>query len=114
MIGWLTHYWGATPGVRAQDNATTILGEASEPQPDGALVIDREHGGQTALSDGVYTVGPPELIVEVASSSESIDLNTKRRDYEHAGVLEYVVVVIPSADCPMVCVTAWGVSREAS
>jgi Uma2 family endonuclease len=40
-------------------------------------------------------MGPPELIVEVASSSESIDLNAKRRDdYERAGVLEYVVVVI--------------------
>lgn len=38
--------------------------------------------------------GPPELIVKVASSSESIDLNAKRRDYEQAGVLEYVVVVI--------------------
>ncbi|ETW93224.1 MAG: hypothetical protein ETSY1_40120, partial [Candidatus Entotheonella factor] len=49
---------------------------------------------QTALSDGGYTVGPPELIIEVASSSESIDLNAKRRDYEHAGVLEYVVLAI--------------------
>jgi Uma2 family endonuclease len=34
------------------------------------------------------------LIVEVASSSESIDLHAKRRDYEQAGVLEYVVVVL--------------------
>jgi Uma2 family endonuclease len=32
--------------------------------------------------------------VEVASSSESIDLHAKRRDYEQAGVLEYVVVVL--------------------
>jgi Uma2 family endonuclease len=30
----------------------------------------------------------------VASSSESIDLHAKRRDYEQAGVLEYVVVVL--------------------
>jgi Uma2 family endonuclease len=94
MMGWLTNYWGATPGVRAQDNATIILGDTSEPQPDGALVIDWEYGGQTALSDHGYTVGPPELIVEVASSSESIDLNAKRHGYEHAGVLEYVVLVI--------------------
>jgi Uma2 family endonuclease len=34
------------------------------------------------------------LIVEVASSSASIDLHAKRRDYERAGVLEYVVVVL--------------------
>ena len=94
IMGWLTNYWGATPGVRAQDNATTILGDASEPQPDGALLIDRAHGGQTALSEHGYTVGAPELIVEVASSSESIDLNAKRHDYEQAGVVEYVVVVI--------------------
>ena len=32
--------------------------------------------------------------MEVASSSESIDLHAKRRDYERAGVLEYVVVVL--------------------
>ena len=32
--------------------------------------------------------------MEVASSSESIDLHAKRRDYEQAGVLEYVVVVL--------------------
>jgi Uma2 family endonuclease len=34
------------------------------------------------------------LIVEVASSSESMDLHAKRRDYEQAGVQEYVVVVL--------------------
>jgi Uma2 family endonuclease len=94
IMGWLTNYWGATPGVRVRDNATAILGDTSEPQPDGALVVDPAYGGQTTVSDDGYTVGPPELIVEVASSSESIDLNAKRRDYEQAGVLEYVVVVI--------------------
>lgn len=94
VMGWLTTYWVATPGTWARDNATAILGDASEPQPDGALVIDAACGGQSTLSDSGYAVGPPELIVEVASSSESIDLNAKRRDYERAGVLEYVVVVI--------------------
>jgi Uma2 family endonuclease len=93
VMGWLTTYWVATPGTRARDNATAILGDTSEPQPDGALVIDPAYGGQSALSDDGYAVGP-ELIVEVASSSESIDLNAKRHDYERAGVLEYVVVVM--------------------
>ena len=32
--------------------------------------------------------------MEVASSSESIDLHRKRRDYEQTGVLEYVVVIL--------------------
>jgi Uma2 family endonuclease len=93
IMGWLTNYWIATPGTEARDNATAILGDFSEPQPDAALVIDPACGGQTGLSDG-YATGPPELIVEVASSSESIDLHTKRRDYEQAGVLEYVVVLL--------------------
>ena len=94
IMGWLTTYWGATPGTRARDNATAILGEQSEPQPDGALIIEPMYGGRTGFSEDGYAIGPPELIVEVASSSESIDLNTKRRDYEQAGVLEYVVIVI--------------------
>jgi len=93
-MGWLTNYWGATLGTQVRDNATAILGEESEPQPDAALIIEPEHGGQSSLSEDGYATGPPELIVEVASSSESIDLHSKRRDYEQAGVLEYVVVVL--------------------
>jgi Uma2 family endonuclease len=34
------------------------------------------------------------LIVEVASNSTSIDLHAKRRDYEQAGVLEYVAILL--------------------
>jgi len=94
VMGWLVNYGIATPGTKAGDNMTTILGETSEPQPDGALIIDPASGGQTGLSEDGYLAGPPELIVEVASSSASIDLHAKRRDYEQAGVLEYVVVVL--------------------
>ena len=94
VMGWLTNYWGATPGTRVRDNATAILGDDSEPQPDAALIIEPERGGQSRISEDGYATGPPELIVEVASSSESIDLHAKRRDYERAGVLEYVVVVL--------------------
>ena len=94
VMGWLTNYWGATPGTQVRDNATAILGEESEPQPDATLVIEPERGGQSRISEDGYATGPPELIVEVASSSESIDLHAKGRDYEQAGVLEYVVVVL--------------------
>ena len=94
IMGWLTNYWIATPGTRVRDNATVILSNASEPQPDGVLIIDPACGGQTGFSEDGYAAGPPELIVEVASSSASIDLHTKRRDYEQAGVLEYIVVVL--------------------
>jgi Uma2 family endonuclease len=94
VMGWLTNYWVATPGTEALDNATAILGSGSEPQPDGALLIDPACGGQTGVSEDGYATGAPELIVEVVSSSASTDLHAKRRDYEQAGVLEYIVVVI--------------------
>jgi Uma2 family endonuclease len=94
VMGWLINYSIATPGTRVRDNATAILGPTSEPQPDAALIIDPGYGGQTGIAADGYATGPPELIVEVASSSASIDLHTKRRDYEQAGVLEYVVVVL--------------------
>ena len=94
VMTWLGNYCIATPGTLTADNITTMLGERSEPQPDGVLIIEPAAGGQTGLSEDGYTTGPPELIVEVASSSASIDLHAKRRDYEQAGVLEYVVVVL--------------------
>ena len=93
VMGWLTQYGIATPGTETLDNATTILSDASEPQPDAALIIAPACGGQTGVADG-YVTDPPELIVEVASSSESIDLHAKRRDYEQAGVREYVAVLL--------------------
>ncbi len=93
VMTWLGTYWIATPGTQARDNATAILGETSEPQPDAALIIDPACGGQTGLSADGYATGPPECIVEIATSSASIDLHSKRHDYEQAGVLEYIVVL---------------------
>src|SRR5215475_3320840 len=37
LMHWLVEYEQATPGTRPVDNATAILGDESEPQPDGAL-----------------------------------------------------------------------------
>src|SRR5262249_24787272 len=78
VMGWLIHYWIATPGTQVWDNTTAILGDDSEPQPDAALIIEPERGGQTSVSEDGYATGPPEFIVEVASSSQSIDLHAKR------------------------------------
>src|SRR5258708_171091 len=64
IMTWLGNYTIATPGTSPADNATTILGETSEPQPDGALIIEPASGGQTRLSAEGYLTGPPELIVE--------------------------------------------------
>lgn len=89
--GVLFAYSAATPGVEGQSNATTIMGERTEPQPDSALLILEEYGGQTRDGDDDYSYGAPELVIEVALSSRSIDLHAKFRDYERAGVREYVV-----------------------
>lgn len=92
IMHWLIEYEDATPGTEALDNATTILGEESEPQPDGSLIISPPHG-QIRLEDE-YIVGAPELISEIASSTEALDLHRKKDDYELAGVQEYIVVAL--------------------
>ncbi len=91
---WLRSYELATPGVEGGDNLTTILGPDSEPQPDACLYILPEKGGQIRINEDEYTVGAPELVVEVASSTESYDLHSKKKDYEAAGVQEYIVVAL--------------------
>jgi Uma2 family endonuclease len=93
MVHWLGTYQDGTPGTESYDNTTNILGHNSEPQPDACLLINVPELGQTRNQDD-YIVGPPELIVEVAASSEAIDLHRKRDDYQRAGVREYVVVIL--------------------
>jgi Uma2 family endonuclease len=94
LIRWLGEYEEATPGTEALDNTTNILGPDSEPQPDGCLLIVPERGGQTREDRKGYLCGPPELLAEIGSSTESIDLHAKKVDYEKAGVREYVVVAL--------------------
>jgi Uma2 family endonuclease len=91
-VFWL--YGSATPGVEVLDNATTILGEESEPQPDLELRVLSAFGGRSRETEDEYVEGPPELIAEIAHSSRDIDLNRKRDDYERAGVVEYLVLCV--------------------
>lgn len=90
---WLSAYEEATPGTEVLIAGTVILGPESEPEPDIFLRILPDYGGRTRDSDD-YVTGTPELVVEIASSSESIDLHAKKADYERAGVDEYVVVLL--------------------
>lgn len=91
VMFWLGTYSVKSAGTRVLDNATDILAPDSEPQPDGCLVVD---GGQTRLDADGYLTGPPELAVEVASTSQAYDLFEKRRDYERYGVREYLVLIV--------------------
>jgi Uma2 family endonuclease len=94
---WLGVYRAATPGVRLLEHQSMILGDRTEVQPDAALLIDPFLGGRTRI-DGGLVYGGPELAVEVASSSEAYDLHGKWREYQRAGVCEYVVLVLRSAE----------------
>ncbi len=89
ILGWLITYEAATPGVEVLDNATVRLDTHNEPQPDALLRI--ETGGQSTISEDDYVEGSPELIVEIAASSASIDLNQKHNIYRRNQVREYLV-----------------------
>jgi Uma2 family endonuclease len=91
---WLDEYAEATPGTVALLNNTQILGPDSEPEPDACLFITPEYGGRVYVDKDDYLHGAPELIVEVSSSTESIDLHRKKQDYQEAGVREYVVLAL--------------------
>ena len=90
----LVTYAGATPGVEVLDNATAILSEESEPQPDLALHILPEYGGRTREDEDQFLHGAAELLVEVSHSSLPTDLGAKRDDYQRAGASEYLVVAV--------------------
>lgn len=89
--GWLCNYAVATPGVKHATNATTRLSPDDVPQPDGLLRIVPECGGQARLDAKGYLQGAPELVVEVAASSASLDAREKLASYRRAGVREYLV-----------------------
>jgi Uma2 family endonuclease len=89
IMTWLGNYWAATPGIGLADNTTVRLDADNEPQPDALLRI--EVGGQSSISDDDYVEGAPELIVEIAASTVSIDLHDKLKVYRRNQVQEYLV-----------------------
>ncbi len=84
-------YAASTSGVRGYDNATVRLDLDNEPQPDVLLRIEAEALGRSRVSGDKYLEGAPELVVEVAAGSASIDLHDKLRAYRRNGVQEYIV-----------------------
>jgi Uma2 family endonuclease len=106
VITWLGVYCAATPGTSVGDNATVRLDFENEVQPDALLRLDPEHGGCSHVTEDDYLEGPPELIVEIASSSAAYDLHVKRRVYARTGVQEYLAVQMYERRVD------WFVSRE--
>jgi Uma2 family endonuclease len=91
LLGWLGNYAAYTPGVQAAGNGSIRLDLDNMPQPDAFLIISPECGGQAKIDDDDYIAGAPELVAEVATSSVSYDLGSKRRVYRRSGVREYIV-----------------------
>lgn len=90
LVTWAVLYRRRTPGVRAGDNGTLLLGGDDRPQPDVCLRVEPELGG-LSRTEGNHTAGPVEFVAEVAASSVSYDLHDKYESYEQCGVREYVV-----------------------
>jgi Uma2 family endonuclease len=88
---WLGTYAIATPGVKSAANSTVRLGPDDVPQPDGLLRILPELGGQSRVDAKGYLQGAPELVVEIAASSASLDAREKFASYRRAGVREYLL-----------------------
>ncbi len=91
VLTWLGYYWTVTPGIRVSTDASVRLGESNMPQPDAAVRIPTAAGGQCWVDQNGYLRGAPELAVEVAASSTSLDLHDKLEVYREHGVGEYVV-----------------------
>lgn len=91
VMTWLGTYAAATSGVDIADNSTVRLDLDNEPQPDALLRIEPEVGGRSRITEDDYIEGAPELVVEIAASSASVDLNVKLNAYRRNGVKEYLV-----------------------
>ena len=89
---WAGMYRIFTPGVASPTDSTVELDPDNRPQPDIQLFISPNHGGRTGETQvGNYVLGAPELMIEIAVSSASKDLHSKKRSYRRNEVWEYVV-----------------------
>ena len=88
---WLGTYSIGTPGVQAANRSTTRLDADNVAQPDCLLRLLPECGGQSRLDEKGYLQGAPELAVEVAASTASLDAREKLACYRRAGVREYLL-----------------------
>ncbi|MDY7024590.1 MAG: Uma2 family endonuclease [Cyanobacteriota bacterium] len=89
IMTWLGFYKASTPNLQLGDNCTVRLDAENEPQPDALLRI--MVNGQSTISEDGYVEGAPELIVEIAASTASIDLHDKLKAYRRNQVQEYLV-----------------------
>lgn len=88
---WLLTYSARTPGTEPLANVTVILDSQNTVQPDSLLRLLPTRNGRTQVTTSDLLSGPPELIVEIAASSASIDAHKKLAVYQRSGVAEYLL-----------------------
>ena len=70
--GWLLVY-ASEQGLKFYPNATLLLDSENSCQPDSILCSKPEKSGHVWLNKKGYLCGSPELVVEIAGSTASID-----------------------------------------
>ena len=88
IVTWLGTYQAALPGLEVGIEPTVRLDDQNEPQPDAVLF---RIGGNAQIDADGYITGAPEFIAEIAASTVSYDLHSKKNAYERNGVKEYLV-----------------------
>jgi len=88
--GWLFAY-AAEHGLEMLPNTTLLLDTENCFQPDAILCGTPRRGGRVWVNEAGYLCGSPEMVVEVAASTGSIDLRDKLRVYRRLEVAEYLV-----------------------
>ncbi|MEZ4861464.1 MAG: Uma2 family endonuclease [Caldilineaceae bacterium] len=94
IMTWITQYWAATPGVQVADSGTYRADANNDPQPDVSLWIVHAQTGGAQIDEDDYLIGAPELLVEVAASTASLDLGAKKEVYRRSGVQKYLVLQV--------------------
>ncbi|HEY3857616.1 MAG TPA: Uma2 family endonuclease [Verrucomicrobiae bacterium] len=94
-LAWLlSQYAVGTPRTAAAVNTSIRLDGTNEYQPDVMVWI--ETGAMTRVQKSANGIleGRPELVVEIALSSRSYDLNEKKAVYQRNQVPEYLIWVV--------------------
>ena len=101
LIGYCVQLFGGITGIAmsAVTNCTFRRGNEAEAQPDLAFYIGENAEiippNTTIVDLNVYP--PPDLVIEIAKTSFSDDIGSKRMLYEQLGVREYWVVNVVQA-----------------
>ena len=87
-------YADATPRLAVGVNASIRLDGTNEYQPDVILWIESGKMAQTRVGAKGLLEGRPEMVVEIALSSQAYDLHEKKAVYQRNQIPEYLVLQV--------------------